>query len=79
MQHLEAFGGGYITVQKSYDALGRPYQASNPYQSNTESPAYTTTSYDPLDRVTRVTFADGSAVATSYSNNTVTVADARAE
>src|SRR5258707_4543666 len=58
----------------NYDALGRAYQASNPYRSG-ESIYWTTTAFDPLSRASSVTTPDNAAVTTSYYGNSVTVSD----
>jgi RHS repeat-associated protein len=49
-------------------------KVSNPYLSG-ETPLWSTSEYDALGRVTRVTVPDGSATATSYAGNTATVTD----
>ncbi len=66
----------YIAVQKQYDALGRAFKTSNPFRPwNSESPIWTTASFDALSRVVSVTTPDSAVVSTSYSGNTVTVTD----
>jgi RHS repeat-associated protein len=69
------FGGGnYIAVQSQYDALGRLYKTSNPF-NNGETPVWTTTAFDELSRTISVTTPDSAVVSTSYSGNSVTVTD----
>jgi YD repeat-containing protein len=66
----------YISVQRTYDALGRPYQVSNPFRaSQSESLVYTTTLYDSLSRAKTVTTPGSSATQYSYQNNQTTVTD----
>jgi YD repeat-containing protein len=67
---------GYISTTKSYDALGRLYQITNPSRPNDGLNFATTYSYDALNRVTLVKTADGAATTTSYSGNQTTVTDA---
>ena len=55
---------GWISIDQTYDAFGRSYQASNPYESG--SPVYTTTAYDALDRVLTVTTPDGAVTQSAY-------------
>ncbi|MGC1657881.1 MAG: RHS repeat-associated core domain-containing protein, partial [Candidatus Acidiferrales bacterium] len=67
---------GIDYVATAYDSLGRVYTVSNPYRS-TSDPTYGLTkyAYDPLNRITQVTDADGSSASASYSANCVTAAD----
>jgi uncharacterized protein RhaS with RHS repeats len=51
----------------------RVYHTSNPYRGGT--PAWTTTAYDPLGRVTQVTAPDGAVTSTSHSGNQSVVLD----
>jgi RHS repeat-associated protein len=67
-------GSTYTAVKTLYDALGRPSQVSNPHRPG-EPVAWTTTEYDALSRVIRVTTPDGSQVNTQYSGNQVMVTD----
>jgi len=67
---------GYILVQQTYDAMGRPYQVSNPYRPcNYEPLENTTTLYDALNRPLTVTTADGSPTSMSYLGNKTTITD----
>lgn len=69
-------GGNYIALRRLYDALGRVYQSSNPFRPwKNETPAWTTTDFDGLSRVTSQTTADGSISSTSFGGNTVTATD----
>ena len=65
-------GGGYIAIQREYDAKGRPQRVSNPYRPATESPVWTTTSYDALDRVEEVVAPGNVVTTTSYAANATT-------
>jgi|HubBroStandDraft_1064217.scaffolds.fasta_scaffold05558_3 hypothetical protein len=59
---------GYISVQQTYDAMGRPYTATNPYRPCLSEPVEnTTTLYDALNRPLTVTTADGSPTTMSYT------------
>jgi RHS repeat-associated protein len=64
-----------------YDALGRVKRMTNPYFASNLSgatpgnAAWTTTTYDDLNRVLTVTAPDGATVETTYSGNQVTVKD----
>jgi RHS repeat-associated protein len=64
-----------------YDALGRVKRVTNPYFAANLSgatpgnAAWTTTTYDDLNRVLTVTTPDGATVETTYSGNLVTVKD----
>ncbi len=64
----------FIAVRKSYDALGRVKQVSNPFKSG-QGQVWTVTAYDTLGRATTVTTPDSAVVTNSYSGNTVTVTD----
>lgn len=69
-------GGNYIATQSQYDALGRPYKTSNPFRPwLSETPLWTTTTFDELGRTLSVTTPDNAVVSTSYSGNSVTVTD----
>jgi RHS repeat-associated protein len=71
----------YLTVDTQYDAMGRAWRVSNPYRSAgctaavNPSGRWTQTAFDALSRPTQITTADGAAVTTAYSGNTVTVTD----
>ena len=67
-------GGSYISVDRTYDAAGRPYQVSNPYRPG-DPVLWTTTTYDSLNRMLNVTGPDGGATVYSYANNQTTVTD----
>src|SRR6266511_3878208 len=64
-----------------FDALGRVSQVSNPYRATDPGSAsppaglWTTTDYDALSRVIKVTTPDGAHVDTAYSGDQVTVTD----
>jgi RHS repeat-associated protein len=64
----------YSLVKSTFDSMGRTYQVSNPYW-NHESPIWTTTQYDALDRVVSMTTPDGATVSTAYNGAQVTVTD----
>src|SRR6185295_4926296 len=69
-------GANYILVQKQYDALGRAFKTSNPYRPlQPENAIWTTTTYDSIGRVTKVTTPDGASVNTTYNGNETTVTD----
>jgi RHS repeat-associated protein len=78
-------GGIWVVGDTQYDAAGRIWRVSKPYQTD-QSPSFNsgvnpannwlTTQYDALGRAVIVTTADGSQAQTSYSGNTVTVTDA---
>jgi YD repeat-containing protein len=65
---------GDVKVSMIYDALSRVKQTSNPYRSS-ETPVYTTTTYDLAGRVTAVTTPDGATVSTAYDGARVMVTD----
>ena len=73
--------GGFVSVQKQYDALGRVWTVSNPFcaTGSSDSPpasSLTTTAYDALGRVLLVTSPDGAQTQTSYVGNVATIQDA---
>jgi RHS repeat-associated protein len=69
-------GSNYIATKQNYDALGRAYQASNPYRPwQAESPVWTISAFDSLSRVTSVTAPHISVATSSYYGNSVTVTD----
>jgi RHS repeat-associated protein len=72
IQHASPSGTAFVDV--TYDALGRPATISNPY-FNTTDPTYGTVaaSYDPLDRVTKITLQDGSSSSVDYTQPTCPV------
>ncbi|HLL75101.1 MAG TPA: BPSL0067 family protein [Pyrinomonadaceae bacterium] len=87
---LEA-GTTYVVSETRYDQVGRASQASNPfrttiaggadpgaaaYWATAEQPSHwTTTAYDALGRVVRVTLPDGTTVETAYAGVFTTVTD----
>ena len=76
-------GSNYIAVDTIYDQLGRVWKTSNPYRTTTldgipdlaHTPNWTTTQYDPLNRVVLVTMADGSTLQSSYQGVYTTITD----
>jgi RHS repeat-associated protein len=66
-----------VKTDTSYDGFGRVWKVSNPYRSPSD-PTYglTTYAYDPLGRVTSISYPDGGATTTSYSGSSSTVTDA---
>jgi RHS repeat-associated protein len=72
--------GGFVSVQKQYDALGRVWTVSNPFcaTASSDSPpasSLTTTAYDALGRVLSVTTPDGAQTKTTYAGNVTTTTD----
>jgi YD repeat-containing protein len=69
----------YIASIKSYDALGRVYQTTNPYRPGDATTAgnqyFTTYAYDPLNRVISITGPDNVAPTNSYYGFTTTATD----
>jgi RHS repeat-associated protein len=68
----------YVAVRRTYDALGRIRQVSNPFRvkpSGSETPVWTTTTYDALSRPYDVVGPDGQVVPTRYLGSTTTVTD----
>ena len=77
-----AYEGSTWTIKyMKFDAFGRVSQVSNPYRAadpgSASPPAglWTTTNYDALSRVIKVTTPDVAHVDTAYSGNQVTVTD----
>ena len=72
---LNSDPSGTTYTLATYDALGRKSQVYNPTRcssitancNNETTWGYTTTNYDPLNRVTSVVEQDGSTVSTNYS------------
>jgi RHS repeat-associated protein len=63
----------FSIVKNEYDLTGRTYGVSNPY---TTTPSYwTTTAFDALGRVTKVTLPDNSNTGYTYATNSVTATD----
>jgi RHS repeat-associated protein len=48
-------GGGVVETRTEYDELGRVVRAAKPFLAGTESPAWTTTTYDPIGRPLTIT------------------------
>jgi RHS repeat-associated protein len=70
-------GGGYIAIQREYDAKSRLQSVSNPFRPLIgESPVWTITSYDALDRVQTVTAPGNVVTTTTYVANATTTTDA---
>jgi RHS repeat-associated protein len=70
----------WLVTDTQFDALGRAWKVSNPFRLNSPDDAsatseWTTTEYDALSRVIRVTTPDGAHVDTAYAGNQVTVID----
>ena len=71
----------WAIAETQFDALGRAYRSCNPFRDTSVtaslpgSPLWTTSEYDALSRVTKVTTPDGAHVDTSYSGNAVSVTD----
>jgi YD repeat-containing protein len=69
-------GTNYVVAETQYDALSRPYKTSNPYRRwQSETAAWTTTTFDSLGRVVSVTTPDSAVANTSYLGNSLTVTD----
>jgi RHS repeat-associated protein len=63
-------------VDTTYDGLGRKATVSNPYRSTSDGTfGAIQFTYDGLDRVTKLTQTDGSAINTQYVGNCATVTD----
>jgi RHS repeat-associated protein len=75
--------GNYIVTDRLYDVMGRPLKTSNSYRTTTRSgtvdpataPHWTTSTYDPLGRVTLLTLPGGATVTSEYSGVYTTVTD----
>ncbi|MGH9968944.1 MAG: RHS repeat domain-containing protein [Pyrinomonadaceae bacterium] len=69
-------GTNFIATQTQYDTMGRAHKISNPYRPwQSETPVWTTTTFDALGRVKTVTTPDNAVVTTDYVGNKVTVTD----
>ncbi|MGE0127317.1 MAG: RHS repeat domain-containing protein [Blastocatellales bacterium] len=75
-------GGGntWLLTDTQFDGLGRGWKTSNPFRNTdpgtTTTPSeWTTTDYDILSRVIKVTLPDTAEVKTAYSGNRVMVRD----
>ncbi|MEW6130395.1 MAG: RHS repeat-associated core domain-containing protein [Acidobacteriota bacterium] len=66
---------GVGAVTTTYDAMGRVWKRSNPYQAGVSPTPETVNSFDALGRATQVSLPGGNTVQTSYSGATVTVTD----
>ena len=64
---------GNVLADTEYDENGRVKRVSMPYRSG--SPAWTTPTYDALDRSVTVTNPDSTTVSVAYSGKTVTTTD----
>ncbi len=70
----EAFGGTEVLQGRQYDALGRVISETLPYAANIVAPPTEQYAYDHLNRVTKVTHADGSFIEQQYATG-VALAD----
>jgi RHS repeat-associated protein len=74
-------GSTWTIMDTQFDALGRTSQVSNPYRAGDPGSAspppglWTTTEYDAVSRMIRVTTPDGARVDTAYNGNQTTVTD----
>ncbi|MEW6131237.1 MAG: RHS repeat-associated core domain-containing protein, partial [Acidobacteriota bacterium] len=68
-------GAGIGGVTTTYDAMGRVWKRSNPYQAGVSPTPETVNTFDALGRATQVTLPGGNTMQTSYSGATVTVTD----
>jgi RHS repeat-associated protein len=73
-------GNTWLITDIQFDALGRTWKLSNPFRLNspdgvTATSEWTTTEYDALSRVIKITTPDGAHVDTVYAGNQVTVTD----
>jgi RHS repeat-associated protein len=68
-------GSSFIAVRQEYDAMGRVYRVTNPFDSGATHFDWTTNEFDSLGRVKKLTTPDTAFVTTSYSGNSVTVTD----
>jgi RHS repeat-associated protein len=66
----------YISTFQDYDALDRLRRSSNPHRPSLgETPVWTTTEYDALGRLWRVTTPDGAQTITLHDGNRTLVTD----
>jgi RHS repeat-associated protein len=73
-------GATWSIKETQFDALGRAFRATNPFRTASPtaalvSPEWTTSTFDALGRVTKVTSPDSAFVESRYSGNVVTVID----
>jgi RHS repeat-associated protein len=74
-------GEQYSTIDTEYDVMGRASRGSNSYLAaldgtpNPDDRVWSSTSYDPLGRVSTVTTPDGAQVKTEYDGARVLVTD----
>ena len=64
----------YTAKRQNFDPLGRVRQVSNPFRPG-DTILWTTTDYDALSRVIRITTPDGAQVTSGYLGNRTTVTD----
>jgi RHS repeat-associated protein len=80
-RNAEYEGSTWSITDTQFDALGKVSQVSNRYRATDPGSAsppanlWTTTDYDALGRVVKVTTPDGAHVDTAYSGNQTTVTD----
>lgn len=74
--------GGEVVSQTFYDATGRVFKVTNPFRpgQDNDTDGYTTSKYDPLDRVWMIETFDKNGISTGvvttdYNTNLVTVTD----
>ena len=69
--------GGYVVISKpQYDAFSRVIQSTVPYRPYmNEQPAWTTTNYDSLGRIVKVTTPDNAESTASFEGNITTYID----
>jgi RHS repeat-associated protein len=69
-------GGNFIAERRTYDALNRVVQSSNPFRPwKNEAPTWSTSVYDSLGRVESVTTSDGAIARQVYTGNEVLTID----
>jgi RHS repeat-associated protein len=68
-------GSSVVRVDTEYDSEGRVYRTSRPYYSS-QTPLWTTFSYDAMGRRTVVTAPDGSTTSTAYNGLTTVATNA---
>jgi len=65
--------GKTIATRQSYNTTGTVRKTSLPYFEGAETPAWTTSTYDPLGRLLQMSNPDGSRTLSCYTNDSVTV------